>query len=84
MSSHGHWTPGDLVSTEPVTVGYDVTRELGHLRNEALVDVSALAGRAKIAIREGELTEDRVGELAEAAQVAVLQCYWIVDHPEVR
>lgn len=49
-----------------------------------LVDVSALAGRAKTAIQAGQLTEDLVGELAEAARVAVLQCYWIVDHPEVR
>lgn len=49
-----------------------------------LVDVSALAGQARTAIQEGELTEDVVGELAEAARVAVLQCYWIVDHPDVR
>lgn len=49
-----------------------------------LVDVSVLATRAKSAIQDAELTEDMVGELAEAARVAVLQCYWIVDHPEVR
>lgn len=49
-----------------------------------LGDVSALATRATSAIRDGELTEDLVGELAEAARVAVLQCYWIVDHPDVR
>lgn len=48
-----------------------------------LVDVSALAGQAKTAIHKGRLTEDVVGELAEAARVAVLQCYWIVDHSEV-
>ncbi|MGH3859832.1 hypothetical protein [Actinokineospora sp.] len=49
-----------------------------------LVDVSALAGRAKSAIQDAELTGELVGELAEAARLAVLQCYWIVDHPEVR
>lgn len=49
-----------------------------------LVDVFVLAGRAKSAIHDAGLTEDMVGELAEAARVAVLQCYWIVDHPEVR
>lgn len=49
-----------------------------------LVDVSVLAGCAKTAIQDGELTEDLVTELAEAARIAVLQCYPIVDHPEVR
>lgn len=42
MSSHGQWTPGDLVSTEPVVVGYDVTRELGRLRTEALAVMGAI------------------------------------------
>lgn len=42
MSSHGQWTPGDLISAEPVVVGYDVTREIGRLRTEALVVMAAI------------------------------------------
>ena len=42
MTSHGQWTPGDLVSTEPVAVGFDVTRELGRLRDEARVVMAAI------------------------------------------
>lgn len=55
-----------------------------HSVHGTLADVSALACQAKSAIEEGHLTDDIVGELAKAARTAVLQCYWIVDHPEVR
>lgn len=42
MSSHGQWTPGDLVSTEPVVVGFDVIGALGQLRREAQVVMGAI------------------------------------------
>lgn len=41
MTSHGKWTPGDLTSTE-VTTGFDVIRELGYLRTETSVVMTAI------------------------------------------
>lgn len=42
MTSHGKWTPGDLIPTEPVVVGFDVIGELGQLRHEARAVMTAI------------------------------------------
>jgi len=42
MTTHERYAPGDLVSTEPVVVGFDVIGLLGQLRHEARVIMTAI------------------------------------------